>query len=178
MPATERSRVGPAVRTVANVASLALATGLLGGAFTIVKEYRHFLEEGPTAGPLASVDFYLRSAGMGTSDQFLHGLAQARLPLDADVTYVAPVAGCSRLKFWQTYYVASYLMYPRRVWPIAWCETPGARECEPFPAVTDLAATIHERGGRYVLIAGEQKLPLDHVRAHRLSPSLTLFDLP
>ena len=83
----------------------------------------------------------------------------------------------SRLKFWQTYYVASYLMYPREVWPIAWCETPGARECDLFPAVTDLAGVIHERGTRHVLVAGQQDLPFDHVRAHQLSPSLTLFDL-
>lgn len=178
MPATDHSRVRRAVKAVAIAASVALAVGSLGGAITIVREYRHFLADGPAAGPSGSVDFFLRAAEVGTADQFLHGLAQARLPLDADVTYVAPVAGCSRLKFWQTYYVASYLMYPRRVWPIAWCETPGARECEPFPAVTDLAATIHERGARYVLIAGEQELPVNHVRAHRLSPSLTLFDLP
>jgi hypothetical protein len=115
---------------------------------------------------------------MGTSEEFLRGLARARLPLDADVTYVAPVAGSARLKFWQTYYVASYLMYPRRVWPIAWCDSPaGAHECEPFPAVTDLAAVVRARGARYVLIAGHQDVPLDHARTYPLSPSLTLLDL-
>jgi hypothetical protein len=158
------------------IAAFALALGSLGGAVTITREYGKFLAERPHPGPLATVDFFLRSAEVGHADEILDGLARAGLPMDADVTYVAPVSGRSRLKFWQTYYVASYLMYPRQVWPIAWCDAPGARECEPFPAVNDLPAVIRDRGARHVLIAG-QNLPINFVRAHPLSPSLTLLDL-
>lgn len=157
-------------------AVVALAAGSLGGAYTIGREYKKFLADRPEPGPLATVDFFLRSAEVGHADEFLDGLARAGLPMDADVTYVAPVSGRSRLKFWQTYYVASYLMYPRQVWPIAWCDAPGARECESFPAVNDLAAVIRDRGARHVLMAG-QNLPIDFIRAHPLSPSLTLLDL-
>jgi hypothetical protein len=161
---------------VAMTAAVALAVGSLGGAYTIGREYGKFLADRSDPGPLATVDFFLRSAELGHADQFLEGLARAGLPMDADVTYVAPVSGGSRLQFWQTYYVASYLMYPRQVWPMAWCDAPGARECEPFRAVNDLAAAIRDRGARHVLMAG-QNLPISYIRAHPLSPSLTLLDL-
>jgi hypothetical protein len=42
--------------------------------------------------------------------------------------------------------------------------------------VSDLAAVIRDRGARHVLMAG-QNLPINYVRAHPLSPSLTLLDL-
>jgi hypothetical protein len=176
MPAIEPVQIDPWARVVAVTAAVALAVGSLGGAITICREYRNFLADRPDPGPLATVDFYLRSAEVGHAAEFMDGLERAGLPMDADVTYVAPVSGRSRLKFWQTYYVASYLLYPRQVWPIAWCDVPGARECEPFQAVNDLSAAIRDRGARHVLVAG-QNLPINFVRAHPLSPSLTLLDL-
>jgi hypothetical protein len=176
MQGTEQFQVSAGARVVAFAATVALGVGSLGGAITIGREYGNFLADRPEPGPLATVDFFLRSAEVGHAEEFLDGLARSGLPLDADVTYVAPVSGSSRQKFWQTYYVASYLMYPRKVWPIAWCDAPGAQECEPFPAVTDLGAAIRDQGARHVLMAG-QNLPIAYVRAHPVSPLLTLLDL-
>ena len=159
--------------------ALALAVGFAWGAVTIVRQDRRFLQMRTPPGPSATVDWYLRSAGMGTSEDLLRGVALAGLPIDADVAYVAPVSGRLRQSNWLTYYLAGYLLSPRRVWAIAWCEPPASVEaCVPFSAVTDLPAAVAARGARHLLVAGNHEVPLSYTRAHRLSSSLTLLDLP
>ncbi len=159
--------------------ALALAVGFAWGAVTIVRQDRRFLQLRTPPGRSATVDWYLRSAGMGTSEKLLRNVALAGLPPDADVAYVAPVAGSSRQSYWQAYHLAGYVLSPRRVWGIAWCEAPApVKACEAFPAVTDLAAAVAARGARHLLVAGDHEVPLSRTRAHRLSSSLTLLDLP
>ena len=168
-----------AVKSLAAATVLAFAVGLSAGAVTIVRQDRYFLADQTTKGPDATADWFLQSAGMGTSEEFLRGIARAQLPRDADVAYVAPVSGSSGPDFWQTYYIASYLLSPRAVSVIAWCEGPAAAatRCELFSAVTDLAATVAASGAHHVLVAGDHEVPLDRVRAHRISHRLTLLDL-
>jgi len=174
-------------KRIAGITAFVLAIGFAGGALTIVREYRHFLDQRMPTGPSATVDSFLQSAGMGTSEEFLSGIAQAELPRDAGVAFVVPVSGSSAQSFWQTYYIAGYLLTPRPVWVIAWCEAPAAaattesaparQNCEAFPAVTDLPAAVAARGAHHVLVAGTRDVPLDRVRAHRVSSLLTLLDL-
>lgn len=178
MPATEDRRHVRRIKGVAAATTVALAVGFAWGEVTIVRQYQRFLREGTAGGPSATVDWFLQSAGMGTSEELLNGVALARLPADVDVAFVAPVSRISRQDFWQTCYVSSYLLYPRRVWGVAWCD-PGAETgmCETFPAASDLVAAVSAHSARYVLLVGDVELPLTHVRTHRLSSSLTLLDL-
>jgi hypothetical protein len=179
MPVVEYPRQGWRIRGVAAVTALALAVGFAWGAVTIVRQDRVFLQMRTPPGRSATVDWYLRSAGMAASDELLRGVALARLPTDADVAYVAPVSGRLRQSYWQTYFLTGYLLSPRRVWAIAWCEPPASVEaCEPFSAVTDLPAAVAARGARHLVVAGHDEVPLTYTRAHRLSSSLTLLDLP
>lgn len=178
MPATEDRRHVRGIRGVATATALALAVGFAWGAVTIARQYRRFLEERMPTGPSATVDWFLQSAGMGTSEELLNGVALAGLPADVDVAFVAPVSKISRQDFWQTCYVSSYLLYPRRVWGVAWCDPPAETGiCETFPAASDLVAAVSAHGARHVLLVGDVTLPLTHVRTHRLSSSLTLLDL-
>jgi hypothetical protein len=179
MPAAEDARHAWLTRGIGALTALALVAGFGWGALTIVRQYHRLLQAPVPPGPSATVDWFLQSAGLGTSEELLIGVALARLPDDVDVAYVAPVSGNSREQFWQGYYLAGYLLIPWRVWVIAWCEPPAsAQACEPFPAVTDLGAAIAARGVHHLLVAGNQDVPLTYTRALRLSSSLTLLDLP
>lgn len=159
--------------------ALALAVGFAWGAVTIVRQDRRLLQLRTPPGPSATVDSFLQSSGMGTSEDLLRNVALARLPADADVAYIVPVWDDARQRYWQAHYPLAYVLNPRRVWVIAWCRPPNAlTACEPFPASTDLVAAVAARHARHVLVAGDYEVPLAHTRASRLSSSLTLLDLP
>ncbi|MGH9148539.1 MAG: glycosyltransferase family 4 protein [Vicinamibacterales bacterium] len=156
---------------------LFLTAGFARASWTIGTQYHRMLQE-PARGPFASIDRILHSSGHGSADQLLRAVNLAGLPEDARVAFAAPLSQIPESSFWQSYMTVSYLLYPRQVLPVLWCD--GAEACTAAQSTTDLPAALEVSTERFLIVltgTGGVPHPLTAYKKRTLAPGLTLLDL-
>lgn len=156
---------------------LFLTAGFARASWTIGTQYHRMLQE-PARGPFASIDRILHSSGHGSADQLLRAVKLAGLPEDARVAFAAPLSQIPESSFWQSYMTVSYLLYPRRVLPVLWCD--GVDPCTADQSTKDLSAALEVSTERFLIVlagTGGVPHPLTAYKKRTLAPGLTLLDL-
>lgn len=165
-------------------AGLLLVAGLLRGGVGVAYYYAIMFQTPLALSPTATTDELVKSVGLPAADVLVSGIANAGWPPASDVAVVAPVSAVSAHEAVQFHYVASYLLYPRRIWLIRWCDpAASAVTCSAelgSPAVRlvdDIGEAIAARSARHLIVLGREKLPLQPTHTHSLSPLVHLLQL-
>jgi glycosyltransferase involved in cell wall biosynthesis len=155
-----------------------LVAGFGRGAWTIGSQYKSLLDH-PARGVSASVDWYLRASGHSPADELLRAIHAAQVPEHARLAFAAPLSQVSESTFWQSYMTLSYLLYPRRVWPVLWCDKKMAT-CARVHSEKDFQAAVTANTERFVIVltgGGDVPTPLIGYAKRSFTPGLTLVDL-
>ena len=163
-------------RVVAGSAAVLLLAGLLRTGAGLARQYIQLFTHLGAVSATATTDQLVRPVGLYDGNVLVTGVASAGWPSADEVTVVAPVSAFTAADAAQFQRVASYLLYPRRVWLIQWCDPSSSDGACPASAARDIAATLHARQARHVIALGPA-LPLKATRTLTLSPLVHLVEL-
>ncbi len=172
------SSIAPARAIAAAMITLLLVGGFARGAVTIGQQCAEMWRQNNAVGPFASTDRYLDGGDGRGSKGVFESIAAAGVPPNADVAFIAPLSRVPPNEFWQAYFTSSYLLYPRRVWPVAWCDD-VASQCAVVGSTSDVEASIVGTRSRFAVLmrmVGRDP-PLAHGTEHNISSGLALVAL-
>lgn len=169
-----------AEKFVAAAAALVLVAGLARSGAGLAYYYVQMLQKPIAMAPTGTTDELVRSVGLPTSDALVTGIANAGWSSADDIVVVAPISAVSAQEAVQFHYVAGYLLYPRRIWLIRWCDPAASvTQCSDpaIPAIHDIGDALHAHGTRKLIVLGREPLSLPPARKLTLSPVVHLFEL-
>lgn len=174
-------------KLLAALAALVLVAGLLRSGAGLAYYYVIMLQTPFVLSPTATTDELVKSVGLPAADALVTGVAIAGWSSEEDVAVVAAVSAVSAQDAVQFHRVAGYLLYPRRIWLIRWCDpAASAAECaaesdravtSANPAINDIGEALLAHRARNLIVLGREALPLHSARTLTLSPVVHLVGL-
>jgi hypothetical protein len=165
-------------------AALLLVAGLLRSGAGLAYYYAIMLQTPFVLSPTATTDELVKSVGLPAADALVTGVAIAGWSPEDDVVVVAAVSAVSAQEAVQFHYVASYLLYPRRIWLIRWCDSAASGvECSAesdravVAATNDIGDALLTRRARNLIVLGGEAPPLHPARSLTLTPVVHLLQL-
>jgi hypothetical protein len=166
------------------VALAILIVLLVGFAYSTVETigaYRKIFQRPVASGRSATIDTFAAPA-FAAAEDLQEAIGRAGWAPGDSVVFLAAASaiGPSLIgdyAFLRYSAAAKYLLYPRPVWVVIWCDPAASpAHCETLGALSDSAALVSRYQARHVLLYGASN-PFSNASSLALSDSLTLVEL-